>query len=120
MTVQPGLHPDFLRTVDPPTNPDVPIFYISPKNFVPSLLPGEVERIDNLLLQAPEFWARCNPPPPEQKNLVIGDRRNKPELNEFSFANEKGKVTCSHCGKTAMHKNMLTCSRYVSQYPGSQ
>ena len=104
-TVKQGLHPDFLASFDPPTDPKVPIFHITPDNFIPSLLPGEVSRIDTVFEQS----YSSKRPSAEVKAQVMGKKGSvKPEIHALGEAMVKVHHTCAHCHQTA-GENMPVC-----------
>ncbi|THH29888.1 hypothetical protein EUX98_g4319 [Antrodiella citrinella] len=105
-TLQLGLHPEFLASVDKaPTSTDVPVFHISEDNFVPSLQVGEVERIDSLLASF-----KKKPPPAEVKELVTGTKSARPAVDTWLLGNVKNPNVCAHCGDQGQ-KAMSTCAR---------
>ncbi|TCD69037.1 hypothetical protein EIP91_009100 [Steccherinum ochraceum] len=78
-TTHAGLHPEFLSSVEnAPSSEAVPIFHITPDNFTPSLLPGEVERIDNLLTSF-----KKSVPSAEVKAAVTGDKSSRPAVETW-------------------------------------
>ncbi|KAK7690312.1 hypothetical protein QCA50_006969 [Cerrena zonata] len=104
-TSRQGLHPDFLASFDPPAN--VPIFHVTGDNFIPSLLPGEVTRIDNVFAQS----YTTKPPPTELKSQVMGEKEDvKPQIHALEEAMVKLPNMCSNCRKTS-EKKMPTCAR---------
>ncbi|KAI0789609.1 hypothetical protein C8Q75DRAFT_806776 [Abortiporus biennis] len=100
------LHPDFLKSMDPPTDPSVPIFHVTANNFIPSLRPSEVERIDNLLSQS--SWSKI--PPPELKKKLIGKKEDRAEVHNYMHAFTQNQAVCGNCGEHGSEK-MPTCSR---------
>jgi len=105
-TLQTGLHPEFLASVDKaPSSADVPIFHVTEENFTPSLQAGEVERINNLLTT---FKKKL--PPAKVKDIVMGSRTARPAVDTWMAGNIKNTNVCAHCG-THSEKAMSMCSR---------
>ncbi|THH19090.1 hypothetical protein EW146_g2003 [Bondarzewia mesenterica] len=71
-----GLPAEFLDNLQAPESQRTPpIFHITPDNFVPSLLAGELEKIDNLLAQSEHI----TPPAAELRDKVLGSKKDRPE-----------------------------------------
>ncbi|KAI0081597.1 hypothetical protein K474DRAFT_1251098 [Panus rudis PR-1116 ss-1] len=105
-TLDKGLHPDFLGTnFDAPIKPGAPIFHVTAENFVPSLLPGEIERIDSMMSRGSN-----KAPPPAVKQQVMGKKEDRPAVNNYMWANDKHPVACGGCAEIG-GKGMPTCSR---------
>lgn len=100
-----GLHPDFLASFDAPNNDNVPIFHITPDNFIPSLLPSEIERVDNLTARS-----SSKPRPPGLKAQVMGSKEDRAEIVNYLYAKQKNMFACGHCGKAGQDK-LPTCSQ---------
>ena len=104
--MQTGLHPEFLGSSDkPPSSADIPIFHVTDDDFTPSLLAGEIERIDNLLTT---FSQKI--PPASLKEKVMGDKSSRPAVETWMMGNVKSVNVCANCGKQ-QQKTMAMCSR---------
>lgn len=102
------LSPEFFDFGKPVTDPNVPVWHIPVKDLIPSLLPAELERVDNLIAQSP--WSQ--PPPASLRKAVLGRKEDRPEVNTWTYANTKTGAHCGECGKMGDNK-MPMCSRYV-------
>ncbi|KAK7690314.1 hypothetical protein QCA50_006971 [Cerrena zonata] len=103
-----SLHPDFLSSSETPVNAGIPIFHVTPDNFIPSLLPSDVDKIDALIAQN-QMPGVLVPTPPEVKQEVIGTKAIRPIMRHFMLADVKVVIQCAHCGRNGQ-ENMRTCS----------
>ncbi|KAJ3552320.1 hypothetical protein NM688_g4210 [Phlebia brevispora] len=100
------LPPEFFDFGKPTTDSNTHIWHIPIEDLIPSLLPGEIERIDNLIAQSP--WTE--PPPASLKQEVMGSKEDRPEITTWKYANTKTGAVCGNCGKTGNNK-MPMCSQ---------
>ena len=91
----------------------MPVWHIGIEDLIPSLLPGELERIDNLIAQS--SWTKA--PPAELRKAVTGKKQDRPEIATYQYANTKTGAVCGNCGKVGDNK-MPACSRWVLALPG--
>ncbi|KAI0317664.1 hypothetical protein OF83DRAFT_116147 [Amylostereum chailletii] len=104
---QKDLHPEFLNSREPPSgklNP--PIYHVTAQNFVPSLVPSELEKIDNLLAQSKSRKA----PPTSLREKVLGNKDVRPKAEAWMAGQEKNAVQCAYCD-TLGDQRMKICSR---------
>ena len=82
------------------------IFYITPGDAVPTLLPADIEKINNTLAQD-----KKRPIPDLIASQITGAKDSKPDVGRAW----KGKQPrqCSYCEK-AYDKNLMQCSRFVT------
>ncbi|KAA1469777.1 hypothetical protein DENSPDRAFT_835437 [Dentipellis sp. KUC8613] len=99
------LRPEFLNTHEPINDTKKPpIFHVTAEDFVPSLLSGELEQIDNLLVQSKKSL-----PPAELRNKVLGSKETRPTPQAWSAGMEKNPRQCAFCEKVGA-QTMPTCS----------
>ena len=99
---------EFFDFGSPTTDPNGPVWHISMDTLIPSLLPNELERIDNLIAQS--SWTKA--PPASLRNEVMGNKGARPEMTTWTYANTKTGAVCGNCGKTGNNK-MPMCAQYV-------
>jgi hypothetical protein len=110
------LSDQFLSSTKPPVTGSqslLPIFHVTSEDFVPSLLPGELERIDNTCEQdrfcvekrlAPDAFAAA-------RTAVLGKKEDRPDVSEaFKKRNPR---ECANCHKVSKDKNFKMCSQSV-------
>ncbi|TCD69036.1 hypothetical protein EIP91_009099 [Steccherinum ochraceum] len=103
-THQHGLHPDFLGSDDPPSHSNVPIFHITPHNFIPSLQTGEIQRIDSVLTMFKETI-----PAKRVKKTVTGNSV-RPTMATLALGEMRLQDTCAECGAGDVQR-MRECSK---------
>lgn len=81
-----------------------PIFHVTPETFVPSLLPGEVEKIDNLLAQRGEK----EPAPQSVRDEVLGTKEVRPEVSSTWKA--KHGRQCAYC-QEFQEEGLMLCAK---------
>jgi hypothetical protein len=107
------LDPVFLNSHDPPA--DVkrenaqfpPILFVTPENFTPSLLPSDLEKIDNLLARgggSPSI-------PTSLRKEVTGSKETRPHVS--AAWKQRNPRQCACCEKHG-EKSLSVCSRCVT------
>ncbi|KAI0045684.1 hypothetical protein FA95DRAFT_1521210 [Auriscalpium vulgare] len=89
-----------------PAKSSPPVFHVTAENFVPSLLPAEIEKIDNLLAQR----RSVKMPPAELRQKVQGTKSDRPKAEAWLGGQQKNGVQCAFCDKVGDAK-MPACSR---------
>ncbi|KAI0055379.1 hypothetical protein BV25DRAFT_1921855 [Artomyces pyxidatus] len=97
------MDPNNVPTGSEPGKPS--IFHITADDFVPSLLPAELEKIDNLLAQSSREL-----PPPALRQKVLGTKEARPKPEAWMGGKEKVLRQCAYCEKLGDQK-MPMCSR---------
>ncbi|KAI0055380.1 hypothetical protein BV25DRAFT_1921856 [Artomyces pyxidatus] len=85
---------------------DPPIFHVTADNFVPSLLPSELERVDNLIAQS----NMDKQPPPGLRQKVLGTKDTRPKPDALLRGTGRTQIQCAFCDKLGDQK-MPMCSR---------
>lgn len=93
-----ALEPAFLDHTDSPPDASstgaargsLPVFHVTAESFVPSLLEGEVERIDNLHAQGNK-----EPVPASVRAEVLGDKSSRPQVS--AAWKQKNARECANC-----------------------
>ncbi|KIJ60149.1 hypothetical protein HYDPIDRAFT_161442 [Hydnomerulius pinastri MD-312] len=112
------LDPEYLASFTPPKAPTkdskfAPIIHVTPNNFVPSLLPGDLEKIDNLL--ARKSGGR---PPQSVRSQVMGGKETRPDVS--SAWRQRNPRQCAYC-EALGEKNLRVCGRCkLVQYCGAE
>ncbi|KAF7353851.1 O-methylsterigmatocystin oxidoreductase [Mycena venus] len=96
------LDPQFLQTLEPPTNKGGKIFHVTADTFVPSLLSNELESIDTLLKQSGKSV------PKAVRYQVLGSKETRPDVSGVWKA--KNPRQCAQCEKIST-KDLMLCSR---------
>lgn len=77
---------------------------MTPDDFIPSLLPSDTEKIDNLL----KLRGSKEMPPAKIKQAVIGGKNAKPRVGLKVFK-QKNPSECSFCNEVK-DKDLMICS----------
>jgi len=115
------LDPVFLDSHDPPSGVQgesaqfPPIIHVTPDNFTPSLLPGDLEKIDNLLARR---GGKDAPIPASVREAVIGSKQTRPDVS--AAWKQRNPRQCAYCEKHG-EKSLSICSRCkLVQYCGPE
>lgn len=102
-----------IRSISPPattTNNLPAIVEVKSSNFVPSLLPSEIEKVENLLAQK---GPRAKKISEEVKKMVQGTKEEiRPDVSGEAWKQRNARQ-CAAC-ETVQEKDLATCSRSVS------
>ncbi|KIM76693.1 hypothetical protein PILCRDRAFT_826088 [Piloderma croceum F 1598] len=117
-THQYKLDPVFLNSYDPPAGVKSgiaqfpPILFVTPENFTSSLLPGELEKIDNLLARGGESPSI----PTSVREEVTGSKETRPHVS--AAWKQRNPRQCAYCERHG-EKSLSVCSRCkLVQYCG--
>ncbi|KAF8967549.1 hypothetical protein BDZ97DRAFT_1656465 [Flammula alnicola] len=112
------LDPEFLNSETAPSPAEtrdrlvkklLPIFHVSADNFIPSLLPSDIEKIENLL----NMKGRRKAVPSGVRESVIGTKESRPEVGEAW--KQKNARQCAYC-EEVKEKDLMICSRCKLAY----
>lgn len=107
------LDPVFLNSHDPPAgvkseNAQFPhILLVTPQNFTPSLLPSELEKIDNLFARG----GKSPSIPTSLREEVTGSKETRPHVS--AAWKQRNPRQCAYCEKHG-EKSLSVCSRCVT------
>jgi hypothetical protein len=100
------------------TDITLPIFHVTADNFVPALLPHDLERIDNTCEQD-SSRARDRAAPATFSAVcasVTGSKQDRPDVsNAFKNRNPR---QCASCEKISKDRDLRMCSRRVHERSG--
>jgi hypothetical protein len=105
------LDPVFLDSHDPPAAVGVKgespwIYHVTPENFTPSLLPSELEKIDNLLARG-----TLTSIPTSVRDEVIGTKETRPDVS--AAWKQRNPRQCGYCAKHG-ETTLSVCARCVT------
>jgi hypothetical protein len=105
--------PKFLSSTEAVSDTALPIFQVTAGDFVPSLLPHDLERIDNTCEQD-SSRARDRAAPATFSTVrasVTGSKQDRPDVSD-AFKNRNPRQ-CASCEKVSKDRDLRMCSRRV-------
>jgi hypothetical protein len=101
------VEPAFLDSIDPSSpgkkSDSPPIYHISSTDFIPTLLPSDLEKINNFFASAGETQ-----PPTSARQRVLGSKEDRPDVS--GMWNKKNPRQCSWC-ETVKKSDLRKCAR---------
>lgn len=85
-----------------------PIFHVTADHFIPTLVEGELEKIDNVVAQG-ERGTSPKRAQPSTRDRVLGTKEGRPNVSGAWKA--RNPRQCSYCEKISQDKDLQKCAR---------